>query len=148
MSKTFDQEAELKFVRLHPNALLPMRSHANDAGLDLRAVEVVHEGSKVTYSTGLAVQIPRGCAGLLLARSSIHKTPLRLCNSVGLIDSGYTGEIKAVFDVLPNVSGSIYNVGDRIMQLVVLPISMLKPMFVNELPSTDRGDGGFGSTGK
>ena len=109
------------------------------------------DGTQITYGTGLAMEIPKGFVGLIFPRSSIRKTDLSLSNSVGVIDSGYRGEIQATFNQrsLSSQSGSfLYGVGDRIMQIMIIPHPEIEFEEVEELNNTERGEGGFGSTGK
>jgi dUTP pyrophosphatase len=142
--------AELPFKRLDPEAALPGHAHPGDAGLDLRsAVDVeVGPGERAMVATGLAVAIPEGHAGLVLPRSGLaSRQGLTLANAPGLIDAGYRGElICAVVNLDPSTPVSIAK-GDRIAQLVVVAVPELEAVFVDELPPTTRGEGGFGSTG-
>ena len=127
---------------------LPFRAHATDAGLDLVAtsVDIDNETGIVTYGTNIAVQLESGQAGLLMPRSSIYKTSLMLANSIGLLDQSYTGELKLKFR-RTNFTQPIYEVGDRVAQLVVVQVNLESACFVFELDQTDRGAGGFGHTG-
>jgi len=141
---------ELPFARLDPAAVLPERAHPGDAGLDLRSaadIEVA-PGERAMVPTGLSVAIPEGHAGLVLPRSGLaSRQGLTLANAPGLIDAGYRGEvICAVVNLDPSTPVRISR-GDRIAQLVVLAVPDLAPVFVDELPPSTRGDGGFGSTG-
>lgn len=141
---------QLQVKALVANAKLPTRAHPNDAGLDLYAHSETKDpqGRFVEYDTGIAVAIPEGYVGLLCPRSSISNTSLMLRNSVGILDSGYQGPITFRFKRLPDCKGlHFYNIGDRIGQLVIVPILLLDPVFVDELPKSDRGTGGYGSTG-
>jgi len=135
----------LKFKKLHEDAIIPSYAKPGDAGLDLTAVTESWNLDIVTYGIGLAVEIPEGFVGLLTPRSSVYKTGLFLANSVGIIDSGYRGEIMFKFKCFE--FGVEYNIGDRVGQLLLVPIPLIKTLEVNELSSTDRGEGGFGSTG-
>jgi dUTP diphosphatase len=141
---------ELAFQRLDPNAVLPEQAHPGDAGFDLRSIEdlVVGPGERATVRTGLAVAIPNGHAGLVLPRSGLAtKHGLTLANAPGLIDSGYRGElICSVVNLDPHESVTIAQ-GDRIAQLVIAEVPELRPAWVDELPPSSRGEGGFGSTG-
>lgn len=139
---------KLKVKQLHRDALVPTSANPGDAGLDLVAtnIEWDHENKTITYGTGIAVEIPFGHVGLLFPRSSVYKTGLTLCNSVGVIDSGYRGEIKAKFYNPNNQTG--YDLGDKIVQLVVVPFTTLPIKLVDELSSSERGTGGWGSSGK
>jgi len=138
----------LKFKKLHKDAVIPSYAKIGDAGLDLTAVTSKwdHDNVIMTYYTGLAVEIPEGFAGLLCPRSSVYKTSLILSNSVGIIDSGYRGEIMFKYRGLPKATD--YSIGDRVGQLLLVPIPFIKTTEVNELSPTDRGEGGFGSTGR
>ena len=141
---------ELPFSRIDSDAVLPERAHPGDAGLDLRsAVDVeVGPGERAMVPTGLAVAIPDGFAGLVLPRSGLASAyGLTMANAPGLIDAGYRGEvICAVVNLDRNEPVKIAR-GDRIAQLVVVAVPDLGPVWVNELPQSTRGDGGFGSTG-
>lgn len=145
------QALTVKFKKLHPDATLPTRAKLGDAGMDITCVDsgVLDPFSdKYTYSTGFSMELPPGHVGLLFPRSSISKTTLSLTNSVGVIDEGYRGEIKVIFQAKNSGMNTIYNKGDRIVQLVILPIPTIKTEWAEELSTTERGEGGFGSTGK
>ncbi len=139
----------LKFKKLHPDAKVPAYAKPGDAGLDLTCVS--HEWDPVTgtflYKTGLAVEIPEGHVGLIFPRSSIFNYRLSLTNSVGVIDSGYRGEICARFRAAPDVR-PVYENGERIMQMIVMPYPKFVCQEVDELSTTERGATGFGSSGK
>jgi dUTP pyrophosphatase len=139
---------ELKIKKLHPNAVIPSYAKPGDAGLDLVAVREYWDeaNTMVTYETGLAIEIPEGHVGLLFPRSSVSKTTLNLANSVGVIDSGYRGPIMFKFRYLEE--GNVYEIGDRVGQLIVLPYPEVLITEVSELSDSERGAGGFGSTGK
>jgi dUTP diphosphatase len=141
---------ELAFQRLDPNAVLPERPHPGDAGLDLRSIEdvEVEPGERAMVRNGLAVAIPDGHAGLVLPRSGLaSKYGLTLANAPGLIDAGYRGElICAVVNLDRKESVKIAR-GDRIAQLVIAAVPDLRPEWVDQLPPSSRGEGGFGSTG-
>jgi dUTP pyrophosphatase len=120
-----------------------------DAGMDLVATKIISNGTfDVTYGTGLAMEIPEGFVGLIFPRSSIRNTELTLSNSVGVIDSGYRGEIQATFKKTNGLDSIAYRVGDRICQIMIIPHPTIEFEEVNELNNTERGEGGFGSTGK
>lgn len=153
----------LKFKKLHPDAVLPSYAKPGDAGLDITAVsdgvqKVQHPENCFAYiefKTGLAVEIPPGYVGLIFPRSSISKTVLSLANAVGVIDSGYRGEICFRFKIDPAImvdpgvkSVATYKKGDRIGQLIVVPFPTVSPEWADELGDTERGDGGFGSSGQ
>lgn len=139
---------KVKFKKLSPEAVVPSYAKPGDAGMDLVATskEYDSEKEKLVFGTGLAVEIPDGHVGLLFPRSSIVKTLLTLANSVGVIDSGYRGEIKVVFDPGHRPKKN-YEVGDRIAQLIIMPFPRVEPVEAFDLSDTDRGSGGFGSTG-
>lgn len=139
---------KVKIKKMHANAVVPKYAKPGDAGLDLTATseEWNDDNTMVTYGTGLAVEIPEGYVGLVFPRSSVSKTTLNLTNSVGVIDSGYRGEIMFKFRYLEE--GMIYGVGDRIGQLIIMPYPQIEFEEVEDLSSTERGEGGFGSTGK
>lgn len=138
---------ELKFKKLHENTVLPKHSKHGDAGMDLTAVEVVFSGKKRIHHYGIAVEIPEGNVGLIFPRSSIYKNQERLSNCVGVIDSGYRGELMAVFDDCCGMDGNFYQAGERSAQLVIIPYVSCTTSFVDELSDTERGHGGYGSTG-
>jgi dUTP pyrophosphatase len=153
---------EVRIKRLNPNAVIPKYAKEGDAGMDLVATEIIKDTpEQITYGTGLAMEIRDGFVGLVFPRSSIRKTGLQLSNSVGVIDSGYRGEIQATFnkvfggermydemkvkEIQPN---EYYKVGDRIAQIIIIPYPQIEFNEVEELSDSERGDGGFGSTGK
>ena len=104
---------------------------------------------KVTYNTGLAIEIPEGYVGLIFPRSSIHKYDLTLTNSVGVIDSGYRGEIKIIYRLTDKyINANIYDIGDRVAQLIILPYPHVTFNLSKTLTATERGNGGFGSSGR
>ena len=153
---------EVRIKRLKPNAVIPTYAKEGDAGMDLVATSIISETTTdVTYGTGLAMEIRDGFVGLVFPRSSIRKTGLQLSNSVGVIDSGYRGEIQATFNKVfggdrfydetkntEDTSNNFYKVGDRIAQIIIIPHPQIQFDEVNELSDTERGEGGFGSTGK
>lgn len=137
----------IKINKLHENAIIPTYSKIGDAGLDLTAVSYIRDTilDFYEYRTGLEFEIPPGYVGLLFPRSSVSKKDLLLCNSVGVLDSGYRGEVS--FRYRPTCEyPKVYEVGDRVGQIIILPYPQIT--FVEgELTSTDRGKGGYGSTG-
>jgi dUTP pyrophosphatase len=142
---------ELPFKRVDPAAELPGRAHPGDAGFDLRsAVDVeVGPGERVMIPTGLAVAIPDGHAGLVLPRSGLASTyGLTLANAPGLIDAGYRGEVICAVVNLDRTAPVKIARGDRIAQLVVVPVAEVDPAWADELPPSARGAGGFGSSGR
>jgi dUTP pyrophosphatase len=141
----------LAFRRLDPDAPLPSRARPGDAGLDLcSAVDVkVGPGERAMVPTGLAVAIPEGHAGLVLPRSGLaSRQGLTLANAPGLIDAGYRGEVTCAVVNLDRSEPVTIHRGDRIAQLVVVAVAEVTPEWVDELPPSERGDGGFGSTGR
>ena len=140
---------KVRVKRLCDGAVLPSRAHESDAGFDLVAVSVEEDRKRgiVTYGTGIAVEIPEGHVGLLFPRSSVYRHQLQLANGVGVIDAGYRGEVMLKYRIVqPHISR--YGIGDRVGQLVVLELPKVSIEEVGELDGSDRGDGGFGSTGK
>ena len=139
--------------KLDSNAVVPTYAKHGDAGMDLTAISKEYdEHGNVCYGTGLAFEIPNGFAGFLFPRSSNTKKDLILGNSVGLIDSGYRGEVVLKFrELLPSerdieFGEREYEIGDRIGQIVIMPVPQIEFNVVDELSTTDRGVGGFGST--
>jgi dUTP pyrophosphatase len=142
---------DLRFAKLKDNATLPTRAHAGDAGLDLYACEAAHigPGERWGVGTGVAVEIPDGHAGLVLPRSGLARDHgISLVNAPGLIDSGYRGELRVL--LLNNDPADIFRItaGDRIAQLVITPIATPEPVEAPELAGSERGEGGFGSSGR
>lgn len=138
--------------KLHKDAVIPSYAKPGDAGMDLTAVDVVYKGDIdcYEYHTGIAVEIPKGYVGLIFPRSSNRKTDAYLTNHVGVIDSGYRGEVLVCFK---NRDGIVnydmpYHIGDRIAQLMIVPYPEVHFIEKEELSETERGDGGHGSTGK
>jgi len=139
---------QVKIKKLHNNAVIPQYAKAGDAGMDLVATEVIDGyGFSVTYGTGLAMEIPEGFVGLVFPRSSIRKYDLSLTNCVGVIDSGYRGEIQATFRKEAGIPSKRYEVGDKIAQIIIIPYPAIQFIETDELSDTERGEGGFGSTG-
>jgi len=143
---------KVRIKKLNENAVIPTYAKEGDAGMDMVATKIINETlESITYGTDIALEIPEGFVGLVFPRSSIRKTGLHLSNSVGVIDSGYRGEIQATFKKIQGISNTIlenYKVGDRIMQIMIIPHPPVQFIEVNELSNTLRGEGGFGSTGK
>ena len=136
---------KVKIKKLHPNAAIPSYAKTGDAGMDLTSVWKKQELDLITYGTGLAVEIPEGYVGLLFPRSSVYKTKMFLTNCVGVIDSGYRGEIMMKFEMMD--SKAMYETGDRIGQIIILPYPQVEFEEVDKLSMTSRSTGGFGSTG-
>lgn len=158
---------KVQFKKLSENAVIPKYAKPGDAGMDLVATSITATEDYIQYGTDLAVAIPEGYVGLIFPRSSNSKKDLLLCNSVGVIDSGYRGEIcirfsKVInlnkFEIEQKVNGepytkisasfNDYEMGDKVAQLVIMPYPQIEPVEVNELDETERGEGGFGSTGQ
>jgi dUTP pyrophosphatase len=140
----------LPFRRLDPESSLPGFARPGDAGLDLAsAVDVeVGPGERALVPTGVAVAIPKGHAGLVLPRSGLaSRHGLTLANSPGLIDAGYRGEITCAVVNLDRERPVRIARGDRIAQLVIVAVAPVDPVWIDELPSSERGESGFGSTG-
>lgn len=139
---------KIKFKKLVPGAVAPKRGTPGSAGFDLTATScgIGQVPGTLVYTTGIAVEIPPGYVGLLFPRSSVYKTGMNLTNCVGVIDSDYRGEITAIFS--HSWSDNPYNTGDRICQLVIVPIPAVEYVEVDELSETERGAGGYGSTGR
>jgi dUTP pyrophosphatase len=141
----------LPVARLHEGATLPTRAHPGDAGLDLYACEAAHigPGERWAVRTGVGVEIPDGHAGLVLPRSGLARDHgIALVNAPGLIDSGYRGELQVL--LLNTDPAEIFRVepGDRIAQLLVVPIVLPEPAEVDSLEESVRGRAGFGSSGR
>ena len=171
---------KVNFKKLVPEAQKPKFGKPGDAGADLVATEIVYDAvqNKLICHTGLSVEIPEGMVGLVFPRSSIRNYDLSMANSVGVIDSGYRGEIMVTFNV--NIEQRIYNKigevidegdvtnqqdwldsfdddtysyklyekGDRIAQLIIMPVPLIQYTEVDELSESKRGHGGYGSTGR
>jgi dUTP pyrophosphatase len=146
---------KVRIKKIVSSAVVPQYAKAGDAGLDLVATSKGEdEFGNMVYGTGLSIEIPRGYAGFLFPRSSISKYGLVLSNSIGLIDSGYRGELIVKFKPTPHYSGRKpefpfeYEVGEKVAQLVLMPVPIieLEELLEGELSATDRGTGGFGST--
>jgi dUTP pyrophosphatase len=140
----------LRVLRLDERARLPTRAHTGDAGLDLYALEeaVLAPGERASIRTGIAVEIPAGQAGLVLPRSGLAvRHGIALVNAPGLIDSGYRGEVQVLMlNTDPRVPFELAG-GDRIAQLVLVAVQTPAPVEVEALGPSERGRGGFGSSG-
>lgn len=142
---------DLEVLRLDAGLSLPRYAHAGDAGLDLHAAEdvVLAPGERASVRTGIAVAIPEGFAGLVTPRSGLAaRHGVALVNAPGLIDAGYRGEIRVLLVNLDRREPFKVGRGDRIAQLVIAPVATVRIVEVEELPPSERGDGGFGSTGR
>lgn len=144
---------EIRFKKLDPRAVAPVRAHDTDAGFDLTATRITTEINEcgqliLVYHTDLALEIPEGYFGLLLTRSSIFKKSLRLTTSSSVIDSGYRGEVTAKFCTTTDVVPSVYKEGERFAQLIILPIPNVEYVEADTLSESERDKNGFGSTGE
>lgn len=167
---------KVKIKKTHKNAVIPSYAKEGDAGMDLTAVSRTYDKyGNICFGTGLSFEIPKGYVGLLFPRSSIYKQDLSLSNAVGVVDSGYRGEVSFKFKsvnvtfnpiqfiwqrlilhkICTNIDkhlmqdeNRIYKVGDRIGQIVIMPYPKIEFEEVEELSQTERGLGGYGSTGK
>ena len=143
---------KVKFKRLTEKALVPTKATEHAAGFDLTASKVHYamEGDIVkyiSYGTDIAVEIPEGFVGYLFPRSSVSNKGLSLANSVGVVDADYRGEISLRYYPV-SVGDADYNVGERVGQLIIMPIPDVEFVEVKELSDTKRGTGGYGSTGQ
>ena len=147
---------EVKIKKLNENAVIPSYAHATDAGMDLTAITYMYDPVHDChiYGTGIAMEIPDGYVGLCFPRSSNRKTNAYLTNHVGVVDSGYRGEIMLSFKTRDYKEVAIqqlykpYEVGDKVAQLIIMPYPKIKFIEVDELSDSDRGENGHGSTGK
>lgn len=141
---------KVKVKKLHKDAIIPKYAKSGDAGLDLTSITKTKNNASgiITYTTGLAVEIPEGHVGLLFPRSSLSNYDLMLTNHVGVIDSGYRGEITFKFKQVGQHAPREYEIGDRIGQLLIIPYPQIELEEVTDLSESERGNGGFGSTGK
>jgi dUTP pyrophosphatase len=140
----------LPFKQLREEAALPAYAHPGDAALDLSStIDLdIGPGERAMIPTGVAVAIPEGHAGLVLPRSGLASNRgLTLANAPGLIDSGYRGEVTCAVVNLDRDQAVSIRRGDRIAQLLIVPVPPVSPEWAEELPSSERGEGGFGSTG-
>lgn len=167
-------ELKVKIKKLVENAVIPTYAKDGDAGMDLVATSMSEDGyGNIVYGTGLAFEIPKGYVGLVFPRSSNAKNNMYLTNSVGVVDSGYRGEISFKYKVVHNTGSflkwwwenkilkkkepkisiytlgyNVYKVGDRVGQLIIMPYPSIKFEEVDKLSETERGVNGYGSTGR
>ena|SRR6266513_553861 len=142
---------ELRVARVREGAMLPQRAHEGDAGLDLFAVDAtrIAPGARASVPTGIAIEIPPDHAGLVLPRSGLAaRHGIALVNAPGLIDSGYRGEVRVLLLNTDRREPFTVGPGDRIAQLLVVPVASVEPVAVAELAGSARGEEGFGSTGR
>ena len=148
-SVSIAQGVMVKVKKLDPNAVIPSYSKIGDAGMDLTITrEIENTSFTVSYGFGIAMEIPKGFVGLVFPRSSVRNQDLILSNCVGVIDSGYRGELQATFKKTNGLDSLKYKVGERGAQIIVLPYPQVFMTEVPELSDSERGEGGFGSTGK
>ena len=150
----------VRIKKLVPSAVIPRYAMTGDAGMDLVATSMSYDDDgNIVYGVGLAFEIPQGYVGLVFPRSSNAKKDILLSNAVGVVDSGYRGEVKLKYkpsvrygaygDVtMSRFGGSLYEVGDRIGQIIIMPYPQIEFEEAEELSQTDRGSGGYGHTGK
>lgn len=143
----------VKFKKLHPNAVTPTKANPTDAGFDLTAISwtVSDDHTYIEYGTGIAVEMPENYIGYVFPRSSISRVQQVLSNSVGVIDQEYRGEIRFRFRETwrgEHFEPNVYKVGERIGQIVFMPLPPVQLVEVEELSESGRGEGGFGSSGK
>lgn len=139
---------KVNFKKLSAKAVIPTKGTVGSAGFDLTATEyhTNFDHNYIEYCTDIAVEIPEGFVGYVFPRSSISKTSHSLANSVGVIDSDYRGQIKLRMRFDPENQDKEYTYGDRIGQLIIMPIPKIELNEVTELGATEREEGGFGST--
>ena len=139
---------KVKFKKLSENAVTPSYSKPGDAAMDLTATTKTEEGKNLVYGTGLAIEIPEGYVGLIFPRSSLTNYDLSLANHVGVLDSSFRGEVTFKFKRTDLMAFSKeYDVGNRIGQLLIIPYPKVELVEVQELSSTERGSGSYGSSG-
>ncbi len=144
---------DVKIRKVHPDAVIPTYAHPGDAGMDVTAVERVVNDDYIEYDTGLQFELPPGYVMLIFPRSSISNKTLSLANSVGVLDSTYRGNLKLrfrrEFPVRPQNTTyfKIYNVGDRVGQIMIVPYPEINFIETEDFEDTERGSGGFGSSG-
>ena len=143
---------EIKIKKISPSAKMPVKSYEFDAGFDFYCTAIIETPNYIEYHTGITLDIPQGMVGLLFPRSSVTNKDLMLKNSIGVIDSGYHGEILFRFADIKQYTVTqvkeVYAVGDRIGQIIFIPIPEITLLEVDELPESLRGTNGLGSSGK
>lgn len=139
---------KVNIKKLNQWAITPTYAKDGDAGMDLVAISKKETDMYVEYGTGLAFELPEGFVGLLFQRSSVSKYHLSLANAVGVLDSGYRGEVSFRFKKTSNLpSASVYNVGDKIGQIMIIPYPKVEFTVTEQLLDSQRGTGGYGSSG-
>jgi dUTP pyrophosphatase len=151
---------EIKIKKNHPDAVIPRYGRSGDGAFDLTAVSYEFKDGRHVYDIGLAFEIPYGFVGLVFPRSSICKYDLRLTNGVGVVDSNFRGNVKAIFEndcfhiqvgmrtKINTEPKQIYKVGDRVAQMMILPYPEISFIQVDELSDSNRGTSGWGSSGQ
>lgn len=140
----------IKFKKLHKDAKAPTQGKEGDACWDITCVDVTvgEEERYLVYKTGLAIEIPEDHVGLIFPRSSLSNHDMWMANHVSVIDPGYRGEVTIRMKLAGTIEGpKIYQTGDRIVQMMIIPRPFLEWKEVEELSTTQRGTGGYGSTG-
>lgn len=152
VSKSVSKLLNVNIKKLDEKAVIPSYAKPGDAGMDLTAINLTYDEDHdiYIYGTGLAIEIPQGFVGLVFPRSSNRKTDAYMTNHVGVIDSGYRGEIMITYKNRDCFDGTFepYQIGDRVAQLIIMPYPTINLTEVKELSETERGEGGHGSTGK
>ena len=136
---------KLKIKKINPEAKIPLYANPGDAGMDVYAISKEVKERFIEYGTGLSFEVPEGHMMLIFPRGSLSNKDLILANHVGVLDSGYRGELKLRFR---KIGDDVYEIGDKIGQIIIVPFPKVEFEEVDELSETGRGSGGFGSTGK
>ena len=141
----------IKYKKLSETAVAPVKAHDTDAGWDLTVSRITSEINEcgqllLVYHTDLAIEIPDGYFAALVQRSSVSRKSISLCNAIGVIDSGYRGEVTGKFRNTTDVVPALYNPGEKFAQLLILPVPDVQFEEADQLSETDRGEGGYGST--
>lgn len=143
---------KVRIKKLNDNAVMPTKAHATDAGFDLYCTskEIDWTKRQIVCHTGLAFEIPEGHVGLIFPRSSVSNKPLMMANSVGVVDSCYRGEVTAKFNITDTRQNAFshYQEGDRVAQMIIIPYPAIEFEETDSLSESDRGTGGYGSTGR
>lgn len=142
--KNHSKNMKIKIKKLHPDAVIPKYAHKGDAGMDVYAISKKETEKFIEYGTGLSFELPEGYVMLIFPRSNITDKDLIMKNCVGVLDSGFRGELKFRFK---EDGENIYEVGERVGQLIVFPYPIIEFEETEELSESSRGEGGFGSTG-
>lgn len=151
--KALSRPIDVKVKKLDPKAVVPKYAKAGDAGMDITAISCAEHSHYIIYHTGLAFEIPKGYGMFIFPRSSIYKKHMRLANAVPVIDSGFRGEVRLIFKKdnpalgMNSYPDFYYKEGDRVAQIVILPYPFIRFLLSEHLSTTERGEGGFGSSG-